>query len=227
MTGIIVAMSIEAEKILANMTEKDEITVSGVTYTKGNIDGKSVVLAVCGIGKVFAAICAEAMILNFKVDRIINSGVAGSLSYELDIADMVIASSAVQHDMDTSPLGDPRGLISGINKVNLPCDGEMVEKILGYTEKMGIKALSGVIATGDVFVHLAAQKKDIAKEFGAVACEMEGGAIAQVCYVNNIPCNLVRCISDSLNGGSLDYERFKYIAADRCSEVILKVVAGE
>lgn len=224
MTGIIAAMSIEAEKILENMTEKQAVIVSGVTYTKGKIGREDVVIAVCGVGKVFAAICAEAMILHFKVDRIINSGVAGSLSHDLEIADMVIATSAVQHDMDTSPLGDPRGLISGINIVNLPCDENMVEKIMDYTSGAGIKAICGVVATGDVFVHLASQKEDIAKEFGAVACEMEGGAIAQVCYVNNIPCNLVRCISDSLNGGSLDYEKFKYIAADRCAEVILKAV---
>lgn len=225
MVGIIVAMSLEAEKILEVMTEKEETILSGVVYTKGKIGNKNVVLAVCGIGKVFAAICAEAMILNFKVERIINSGVAGSLSYELDIADMVVATSAVQHDMDTSPLGDPHGLISGINIINLPCDTEMVGKILGYGRELGVKALSGVIATGDTFVHLADHKKEIAERFSALACEMEGGAIAQVCYINNLPCNLVRCISDSLNGGSLDYEKFKYIAADRCSQVILKVLA--
>lgn len=226
MTGIIVAMSIEAEKLLKNMTETKEHVISGVTYTVGKLGKEDVVIAVCGIGKVFAAICAEAMILSFKVDRIINSGVAGSLSYDLDIADMVVATSSVQHDMDTSPLGDPRGLVSGINVINFPCDGKMVDKILGCGEKMGIKMFSGVIATGDVFVHTADHKQAIANEFSAIACEMEGCSIAQVCYVNNIPCNLVRCISDSLNGGSLDYEEFKYIAADRCCEVILKTIGG-
>lgn len=224
MTGIIVAMTIEAEKLLSVMENKETRVISGVEYTSGKIGGNDTVVAVCGIGKVFAAICAEAMIQNYPVTRIINSGVAGALTEKTNIADMVIASSCVQHDMDTSALGDPRGLISGINVINLPCDTDMVKSIEEYAAGEGINFVTGVIVTGDKFVHDTEEKKSLAKEFSALACEMEGGAIAQVCYVNRIPCNLVRCISDSMTGGSMDYEKFKYIAADNCNKVILTVL---
>ena len=117
MTGIIGAMRIEVETIKSLMENKSVETVGGVEYVKGTLHGKDVVIAVCGIGKVAAAMCAQTMILRYAPDRIINTGVGGSLSTKLAIGDIAVAESLVQHDMDTSPLGDPKGLISGINMV--------------------------------------------------------------------------------------------------------------
>ena len=85
--------------------------VSGVTFTIGEIEGVEIVAAVSGVGKVFAAVCAEAMILKYNVDRLINIGVAGTLCDELGVMDVAIADQVVQHDMNTSALGDPVGLI--------------------------------------------------------------------------------------------------------------------
>ena len=125
--GVIGAMQMEVDNLQANMTDTKVVEYSGITFVEGKIDGKSVVAAKCGIGKVFAAICAQTMILEFNVDMIVNIGVAGSLTKDLSVFDVAVATNVVQHDMDTSALGDPVGLLSGINMVLLPADGRMVE----------------------------------------------------------------------------------------------------
>ena len=130
MTGIIGAMKIEVETIKALMENKKSEVISGVEYIAGTLHGKEIVIAVCGIGKVAAAMCAQTMILKYAPERIINTGVGGSLSEKLAIGDIAVAESLVQHDMDTSPLGDPIGHISGINIVNIPCDEKVVDTLV-------------------------------------------------------------------------------------------------
>lgn len=130
MIGIIGAMHIEVETVKSLMENKVSETVSGMEFVSGTLFGRKIVVAVCGIGKVAAAMCAQTMILKYSPECIINTGVGGSLDPELHICDVVIAESLVQHDMDTSPLGDPVGLISGINIVNIPCDGRVTAALL-------------------------------------------------------------------------------------------------
>ena len=223
MIGIIGAMDIEIEHINAVMEEKEEFTVSGALYTKGTIDGKDVVTAVCGIGKVFAAMCAQTMIVKFGADTVINTGVAGGLTDKTDILDTVVATALVQHDMDTTYFGDPRGLISGINVVEFPCDSTLAEKITANVEGNCVR---GIVASGDCFVADNDKKKEISETFNAVACEMEGAAIAQVCYVNKIPFCVLRTISDGANGEEMSYERFRVVAAEKAANVIINTIKG-
>ena len=130
MTGIIGAMHIEVETIKSLMENKISETISGVEYVRGSLHGKEIVIAACGIGKVAAAMCTQTMILKYSPECIINTGVGGSLSTKLAIGDIAVAESLVQHDMDTSPLGDPIGLISGINIVNIPADKKVLKPFL-------------------------------------------------------------------------------------------------
>ena len=132
MIGIIGAMHIEVETVKSLMENKVSETVSGMEFVSGTLFGRKIVVAVCGIGKVAAAMCAQTMILKYSPECIINTGVGGSLDPELHICDVVIAESLVQHDMDTSPLGDPVGLISGINIVNIPCDGRVFNEVMPF-----------------------------------------------------------------------------------------------
>ena len=132
MVGIIGAMHIEVETIKSLMENKTAETISGVEYVRGTLHGREIVTAVCGIGKVAAAMCAQTMILKYAPDCIINTGVGGSLSTKLAIGDIAVAESLVQHDMDTSALGDPVGLVSGINKVYFDAD----EKAVSTFEKV-------------------------------------------------------------------------------------------
>ena len=223
MIGIIGAMDIEIEHINAVMEEKEEFTISGALYTRGRLDGKDVVTAVCGIGKVFAAMCAQTMIVKFGADTVINTGVAGGLTDKTDILDTVVATALVQHDMDTTYFGDPRGLISGINVVEFPCDSTLAEKITANVEGNCVR---GIVASGDCFVADNDKKKEISETFNAVACEMEGAAIAQVCYVNKIPFCVLRTISDGANGEEMSYERFRVVAAEKAANVIINTIKG-
>ena len=115
--GIIGAMDIEVDSLISSMSEKTEKIISSIRFVQGKLYGKDIVIAKCGIGKVFAAICTQTMILEFAPSVIINTGVAGSLVKGFNVLDVAVATSVVQHDMDTSAIGDPKGLISGINVI--------------------------------------------------------------------------------------------------------------
>lgn len=221
MIGIIGAMEVEIEGIRSMMTDKTEKTVSGVRYVSGKLGGCDIVTAVCGIGKVFAAICAQTMILEYKPEAIINTGVAGSLSAALNVCDIAVADKVVQHDMDTSPLGDPKGLVSGINVIYFEADKKVCDMLTEAVKAHGINTVSGTIASGDQFIASKDVKERIVSDFGAIACEMEGAAIGHVCYVNKVPFSVLRAISDKADGvADIDYPSFCKMAADNYIKVI-------
>ena len=222
MIGIIGAMESETAAIIRGMEQAQVQTVSGIRFVKGCWCGKEIVVATCGVGKVFAALCTEAMILTYHPECIINTGVAGALDPSLNLLDVVVAEQVVQHDMDTSPLGDPIGMISGINKVELPADQKLIEAFKKAAESVGAKAIGGVVASGDQFIADQQKKNQIRERFNASCCEMEGAAIGQVCYVNQTPLCVIRAISDSLEGdGAMEYPIFLDLAAKRAVTLIL------
>ena len=220
MIGIIGAMSLEIENLKSRLENPVSEEISGASFTRGRLFGREVVLAVCGIGKCFAALCAEAMILRFSPEAVINIGVAGTLTDQLGIGDLAIGTDAVCHDLDTTPLGDPPGFISGIGKVHLPLSKVLAERAEEVCGALGIRSRSGTIASGDTFVVDRAYKAMLSERYGAIACEMEGQAIAQVCYMNQTPCLILRSISDSIDGGASDYETFKYQAAETAGKIV-------
>jgi adenosylhomocysteine nucleosidase len=142
--------------------------------------------------------------------------------------DMAVADQVVQHDMNTSALGDPIGLLSGLNQIFLPSDDKMRKLLCSCIEEKGINYKVGTIATGDIFMHKETQKALLHTRFGAIACEMEGGAIGHVCHVNAIPFAILRSISDG-EGGSMDYETFAEKAAMQAILVVVDFIkrAGE
>ena len=225
MVGIIGAMALEVETLTKDLTDSRSETVCGITFHLGKLAGKDVVLAVCGVGKVFAAICAQTMIMHYNPEWILNIGVAGALVPELQVGDMAIAVSAVQHDMDTSPIGDPVGLISGINLVNLPCDEVLAETIAACGVACGYRTVKGVVASGDQFIADPNKKTWIRDTFDAIACEMEGAAIVHTCYAAGVKCGVIRSISDSLTGDGMDFEAFKHLAASHSSAVVKLLVS--
>jgi len=223
--GVIGALSDEVASIIDRLEDRREATVSGIEFNYGYISGKAVVVAKCGVGKVFAALCAEAMIIRFSPSLLINSGVGGALAPGLAPCDIVFAERLVQHDMDTSSLGDPIGLVSGINKIYFECDGRAIGILSSLAREKGINFLVGTVATGDRFIAEGADKARIVERFGASACEMEGGAIAQVAYVNATPCVVIRAISDSADGvASMDYPTFLPIATKISTALTLGLI---
>lgn len=221
MIGIIGAMDIEVESIKALLSDTETEIVSGVSFVKGKFCGKEVVVAKCGVGKVFSALCAEAMILKYSPSAIINVGVAGCLTPDLKIGDIVIAKDVVQHDMDTSPLGDPIGMLSDINIIHIPTDEKVTQALKESVESSGLEYRLGTIASGDQFIASKEQKTFIKDNFGAISCEMEGGSIGHVCYVNSIPFAVLRAMSDGADdGATMDFPAFCKMAAENEVRVI-------
>ncbi|MBE6549673.1 MAG: 5'-methylthioadenosine/adenosylhomocysteine nucleosidase [Ruminococcaceae bacterium] len=226
--GIIGAMSVETDALKEQVKDAVSETVSGIEFVSGKLYGKDVVVAQCGIGKVFAAICAQTMIIRFGVDKIINTGVAGTLSDKLGILDIAVATEVVQHDMDTSPLGDPVGLISGINIVKIPASPSLSDEIAAAAESIGAKCVKGVIASGDQFINNKKRKNFIKSSFDAIACEMEGAAIGHVCYVNGVDFAIIRAISDNASGeADIEYPEMVRKAAAQSTAIIKKLLEGK
>lgn len=224
MTGIICALKIEVEGLKALMPEYEKKTIAGLDFISGKINNKDTVLLECGIGKVNAALGTQIMIDYYTPDVIINSGIAGSLSKELKIGDIVISKDCVEHDMNGTALGDPRGEIwyTDEKRIDIPADKatyEKLEKCCKVLSDVNVKI--GRVATGDIFVSAVKQREFIASEFGALCCEMEGGAVGHVCYRNKVPFAVLRAISDDLNfNEGMDFETFKNLAADNSIKVM-------
>lgn len=223
--GIIGAMKTEIDALKDKLQSPVKETISGIEFVSGKLEGKDVVVAVCGVGKVFAAICAQTMIIKYSPCVVINIGVGGALSKELNIGDAVIAENVVQHDMDTSAVGDPVGLISGINIVNIPCSKTIGNEIIKAAEGLGIGYKTGTIATGDVFLVDPVRKQFVSDEFKALVAEMEGGAIGHVCYVNNVECCILRTISDKGDEhAGEDYMKYKDSSAASAIKIATEFV---
>lgn len=221
MIGIIGAMKIEVDALCAAMENKKEETVSGITYVSGTLYGRELVVAQSGVGKVFAAMCAQTMILRYPIKALINTGVAGSLSDTLNVNDIAVSTACIQHDMDTSPIGDPKGMISGINLVQIPTSEALASSLCATIEMLGYRCERGVILSGDQFIGSTEQKRMIREGFGGIACDMESAAMAQVCYVNDMPFVALRAISDRADGGAdISFADFAAIAAARSLDVL-------
>ncbi|MCU6760868.1 5'-methylthioadenosine/S-adenosylhomocysteine nucleosidase [uncultured Roseburia sp.] len=225
MIGVIGAMQIEIDGLKEKVENSQTVTVSGIDFVTGTIHGTDVVLAVCGMGKVFAAVCAQTMILKFQVDALITTGVAGNLSEKLGIKSVAVASSVVQHDMDLTPVGYAQGELGGINLVNIPCDKKLVSIVEHCVKAMGVNYQVGTIATGDQFINKLEQKRFITGHFQAIAAEMEGGSIGQTCYINHVPFVIIRAISDDADGSAPeDFPAFANEAAAISIEIVLDVL---
>lgn len=222
MVGLIGAMTVEVENLTAHMTDKTETVIGMDTFISGKLFGQDAVLAVCGPGKINAALCAQSMIAHFHPRWVLNLGVAGAGEEGVSIGDMVVAECAVQHDCDTSPLGDPVGLVSKLNLVQLPCDKNLHDALMTAASAVeGMQVHSGVIATGDQFIHSGEKRKAIHDLFQCKAVEMEGGAVAHACYVHGVPCGVLRSISDQADGQSdMDYPTFVKLAASHSEKVV-------
>ena len=200
--GIIGAMESETDHLIRRMTATDEITAAGRRFVRGTLAGRPAVVVQSGIGKVAAAVTAQMLIDRFAVEAIINTGMAGGLDPRLAVGDLVIGTAAVQHDFDLTAFGHAPGYICGSDDTHATAfvaDAGLVARALeaaGTVLPQGSKAITGVIASGDVFVSDDALREQIRCRFGAAAAEMEGAAIAQTADANGVPFLILRTISD-------------------------------
>lgn len=221
--GIIGAMDVEVATLKEAMTEKTETMVAGSVYCEGILEGLPVVVVQCGVGKVNAALCVQALCDQFSVTHVVNTGIAGSLDAELDIGDFVISRDAVYHDFDCHILNPAYvvGQVPGLPVRAFPADENLVK--LAYAAADSLcpgHAKIGTVASGDQFVCSKAQKAQIVADTGALCTEMEGAAIAHGAWKNGVPYVVIRAISDKADDSAeMDYPSFEAIAAKRCALV--------
>lgn len=216
--GIIGAMQVEIESLLELMKEKKEVLISNMLFYTGKIENTNVVVCVSSEGKVNSAIYAEVMLISFDIYLIINCGVAGTLTDNLNIFDFIIAKDTVYHDFDISSLGYEKGLVLGINKKYIPCD-EKYSKLLYKICKQNNKVVVGTVATGDIFVTDENKLNEIKEVFNAIAVDMESASISHVCYFNKVSYVSIKVISDS--GSKMEFKEFSNKAAIMLKEVIV------
>jgi adenosylhomocysteine nucleosidase len=215
--GIMGAMPEEINSLVGLMENKVEHSIGMRTYTIGEINGIKTVIVFSRWGKVAAATTVSTLILKFHVTEIIFTGVAGAINNELQIGDVVLAKRLVQHDMDARPLM-PRFEIPLLQKTFFECNDEQLNiastainqlldnKQLHATigneqlKQFNIqqpKLVIGDIASGDQFFSSSTDKNKLLESLPSVLCvEMEGAAVAQVCYEYNVPFTIIRTISD-------------------------------
>ena len=212
--GLMGAMPEEMDKIIDALTDKKVVERGSRLYYRGKLYGQEVVAVFSRWGKVAAATTATNLIVEFGVDRIVFTGVAGAISDDLNIGDVVIAQRLFQHDMDARPL---------MRRFEIPLTGKtsyeiseqnsglMVEAVHNFLKNNNQlrnftmeqhaptpKLMLGDIASGDLFISGTEMKKALIRNLPSVVCaEMEGAAVAQVCNDFDVPLTVVRIISDT------------------------------
>ena len=217
--GIIGAMSVEVALLKENMVDMSVFTHAGMEFCQGKLEGMDTVVVQCGVGKVNAAICAQILCSVFGVNYLVNTGIAGSLDASLDIGDLVVSRDAMYHDFDCVHFGYEMGKVPGMDVVAFPADPRLAELALAAAEEVNPgHARMGRVASGDLFVAAREAKEAIIAKTQAQCTEMEGAAIAQTAYRNNIPFVILRAISDKADDSAeMDYPTFEAIAARRCA----------
>lgn len=226
MIGIIGAMDMEVDGLKEQMSSVDIQTVSGMDFYQGLLCGVPCVVARCGVGKVNAAMCAQTMALQYQTSVIVNTGVAGGIGKGVRVGDVVISSGLVEHDFDLTDLGEEKGLVSGIGQVVIPATPVLTELAAEKAkETYGGAIHVGIIATGDQFIGSSEKLQEIKRSFDAMACEMEGGAIAHVCYLNDIDFVVIRAISDNADEkADITFDQFAPIAAKKSTDLMMQLI---
>ena len=225
--GIIGAMGEEVAKLIARVENPANSEIAKSVFTAGKLAGQDVVIVESGIGKVNAALAAQVLVDKFGVDCIINCGVAGAIDNRLNIGDIVLSEDTVQHDMDTSYFGDPVGIIPRMKESYFKGDKKLIKVASDVCHEVNpeISIYSGRIASGDQFISDSDKKKWLSANFHAMCAEMEGAAIAQICYLNETPFVIIRAVSDKVDETeAVEYKEFEPKAAAISAETVIHML---
>lgn len=206
MIGIICAMEKEVEAMLTHMENKEDKTILHMSVHEGIISNQQVVVITSGVGKVNASISTTLLLSHYDLDCIINVGIAGGLLESQNPLDIIIARNVIQHDFDTSPVDGDEGI-----GLVFECDETLANKFKACVDNSDAASWIGDIASGDSFVTLDNHFNRIRALFPSCVCaEMEAGAIAQVANAFDIPCLIIRTLSDVApkEGSAIDYMSF-------------------
>ena len=225
--GVIGAMNEEVVSLKNMLEEKRETMIAGLTFYEGRLLGKNLVVVECGIAKVNAAMTAQILISEFGVDALINTGVAGALGHGIKVNDVVVSTEAIEYDVDASAMGDPRGTIPRMKSSVFIADTVLVDAAYKAFENGHAKTNvhKGRVVTGDRFVADKATKVELRDLFKGACCEMEGGAIAHVASLNEVPFVIIRAISDNADDeAGISYDEFVIEAAEISKDMVVSMV---
>ena len=219
--GIIGAMAVEVETLKSEMKNLTVTQKAGMEFYDGVLEDLSVVVVQCGVGKVNAAMCAQVLCDCFGVTHLVNTGIAGSLSAELDIGDLVVSKDVMYHDFEVTAFDYEMGKVPGMDVVAFLADEMMIGYACAAAEEVNPgHSRIGRVASGDQFVCRKDQKQRIIEITGGICTEMEGAAIAHTAYRNRVPFVILRAISDKADDSAeMDYPTFEAQAAHRCAQV--------
>jgi adenosylhomocysteine nucleosidase len=225
MIGIIGAMPEELELLLTSLHNAETLTRGPFTLHSGELAGQQVLIARCGIGKVNAAALTQLMIIE-GATPIIFTGVAGALSPELKVGDIVISTDCLQHDMDVTGLGYPLGQIPG-EALAWTADPQLISIAEISASGLAVAVRCGRILSGDQFIANSETVTELYQQFSGLCTEMEGAAVAQVCSKWQVPFVIIRSISDSANhAATTDFRSFVQLAARHAKQVVTGMLSS-
>lgn len=226
MLGIIGAMDEEVAKLKEQMTDVTVTNRASMDFYRGNLNGREAVVVRSGIGKVNAAVCAQILIGEFGADAVINTGIAGSLDASIDIGDVVLSADVVHHDMDATGFGYEPGQVPRMDVLGFEADSRLRILAKECCEKVNpdIHVHIGRVASGDQFISNKEVKQGIIDKFHASCTEMEGVAIAQTAYLNQVPFLIIRAISDKADdSATVDYPAFEAQAIENSVKLMIEM----
>jgi len=224
--GIIGAMDVEIELLKEDLELENTVEKVNMKFYEGRLNNKDVVLVRSGIGKVNAALCAQILIDNFAVDKVIFTGVAGAIDEDLDVGDIVVSTDAIQHDLDASVIGHELGEVPNMDKIVFAADEELILLAAEAGKKLvadgaDIKVVKGRVLSGDQFIADYEKVAWLRETFAGYCAEMEGAAVGHACFLNDTPFVIIRSMSDKADGSAeVDYPTFMKKAANRSYEIV-------
>ncbi|MBN1346136.1 MAG: 5'-methylthioadenosine/adenosylhomocysteine nucleosidase [Phycisphaerae bacterium] len=242
-TAILGAMEIETTPLLEAIEPKRYEHHLNITFTIGRLKGRKVVVADTGVGKVNAAMTTTLLLDHYRPSEVIFTGIAGSANPELRPGDLVIGAETTQHDLRimTAEGNHHIAVRNPLNAVRnprfIPADKRLLAIAKAAGTQLQLEPLTwedgkrpprfhqGVIASGDSFVAVTAKRLEIQKAFRADAVEMEGAAVAQICFQQDVPCLVIRGLSDRADEQARqDMRQFRRVAAYHSASLAMKIV---
>jgi adenosylhomocysteine nucleosidase len=229
MIGIIGAMDVEIEQLLLNMQRTESEERFGNQFITGVLADIPVVITKSGVGKVNASLSAFSLIREYNAKAILFIGVAGALHPELNIGDMIISTSCQEHDIDASTLGFPRGTIPYQAVSEYPADPHLVQAALKAATRLEtsevINIRSGKVLSGDQFISDPSVVEYLYQELAGDCVEMEGAAVAHICYQTSTPYVVIRSMSDRADHEApVDFVKFTELAAIRSCKLVTSML---
>lgn len=225
--GIIGAMDEEVNRLKEMMQEVKIKNIASMDFYEGSFEGSPLVVVRSGIGKVNAAICTQILVDLYDIDLVINTGVAGSLRNEINIADIVISTDALQHDVDARGFGYELGVIPRMEASIFKADNDLLNLAKSVCKEVlpSLGVYTGRVVSGDQFISDSKKKEWLIKTFDGYCTEMEGAAIAHAAYLNKIPFLIIRAISDKADhSAEMDYTEFEKIAIDNTVKLLSALI---